>query len=683
MDRSVFTPGFLAKEKSYITSDLHSLIGVENRPGFFSLDNIGINGENLTIAVLSMNRSALTIRLLKSIYQFLPDFGGKVLIGDNGSTQTELQILKSAAAKMPLDCQIIEFGQNYGVAGGRNRLFAAVETDWLLSLDNDLYFTSNPLPQAQKDINSLGVHFLGMPLIDKGSANHGIYGGHLYLEPMEGRAAIGVGSAYTFTAAPRDIPLEGFLCTGIPGGAAIMNTHTFFAVGGFDEDMFVGFEDTEFSVRAFQKGYKAGTCGMISLEHDHPKAEKSDDKLYEKKRFSNVKLYESAVHFEKKHGFLVWDKATAKWVAMRQQETNGGCEPLSDLPKPKIALVIDRPDWALDHIADQLICKLSDEFDFVRLYGVDIDNFTDILILSEDCQIIHVLWRGHLSTFNEDYCQQRIKNLGLTRDEFVNRYIRGKVISTEVYDHLLLEGPEKEKTPKLFIDPDSIVTNYAVSSQRLWNLYQSLPQLRLRPQAILPDGVDLQRFKPANLERFQNIKSRVIRFGWVGNSKWVVDDLKGIHTIIRPAIEQLQQEGYLIELYSSDRQEQLIPHQKMPMYYAQIDCYLCASLHEGTPNPVLEAMACGVPVISTDVGLIPELFGPLQKEFILEERSVQCLVQKIKKLLADSAQFARLSQENLQFIKKWDWRIMAENFRTYFKACLDEQKKSQSAALDK
>src|SRR5699024_8677597 len=205
-----------------------------------------------------------------------------------------------------------------------------------------------------------------------------------------------------------------------------------------------------------------------------------------------------------KHGFLVWDKATAKWVTMRQQETNGGCEPLSDLPKPKIALVIDRPDWALDHIADQLICKLSDQFDFVRLYGVDIDNFTDILILSEDCQIIHVLWRGHLSTFNEDYCQQRIKNLGLTRDEFVNRYIRGKVISTEVYDHLLLEGPEKEKTPKLFIDPDSIVTNYAVSSQRLWNLYQSLPQLRLRPQAILPDGVDLQRFKPANLERFQN-----------------------------------------------------------------------------------------------------------------------------------------------------------------------------------
>ena len=35
-----------------------------------------------------------------------------------------------------------------------------------------------------------------------------------------------------------------------------MNRNTFFACGGYDENMFVGFEDTEFSVRLFQMGMK-------------------------------------------------------------------------------------------------------------------------------------------------------------------------------------------------------------------------------------------------------------------------------------------------------------------------------------------------------------------------------------------------------------------------------------------
>ena len=369
-------PGWLACEKTYVSSDYHRWIGLEDRLNFFTLDNIGESGKNLTIAVLSMNRSSLTIRLLKSVCEFILDFSGNILIGDNGSTEAELKKLERYVYALPFDCKILRFGKNYGVAGGRNRLFRAVETDWILSLDNDLYFTSNPLPQAQKDIGTLGTHFLAMPLIDKGTENSGIYGGHLYLEPMEGRAAMGIGSSYTFQNAPRNIPMDGFLCTGVPGTAAIINKDFFFAVGGFDEGMFVGFEDTEFSVRVFQKGYKVGCCGMISLEHDHPKAENKDDKAYEQKRFSNVKILEAARHFEQKYGFLVWNQAVAKWVAMRQKETHDNVEIDPNQERVKIALVIDRTNWALDHIANQIISNLSNEFDFMRIYGCDVDNFT-------------------------------------------------------------------------------------------------------------------------------------------------------------------------------------------------------------------------------------------------------------------------------------------------------------------
>ena len=58
------------------------------------LTNIGTDGSNLTIAVLMMNRSSLTIRLMDSIKKIMPDFAGEFLIGDNGSSKNELDLVK-------------------------------------------------------------------------------------------------------------------------------------------------------------------------------------------------------------------------------------------------------------------------------------------------------------------------------------------------------------------------------------------------------------------------------------------------------------------------------------------------------------------------------------------------------------------------------------------------------------
>lgn len=87
-----------------------------------------------------------------------------------------------------------------------------------------------------------------------------------------------------------------------------------------------------------------------------------------------------------------------------------------------------------------------------------------------------------------------------------------------------------------------------------------------------------------------------MRVGWAGNSKWAgeLEDFKGYHSLLKPAVEQLQSEGLNIELVLADRQLGFIPHDEMVKYYSQIDVYVCPSKIEGTPNPVLESMACGV-----------------------------------------------------------------------------------------
>ena len=67
----------------------------------------------------------------------------------------------------------------------------------------------------------------------------------------------------------------------------------------------------------------------------------------------------------------------------------------------------------------------------------------------------------------------------------------------------------------------------------------------------------------------------------------------------------------------------------MREYYNSLDLYICASRSEGTPRPVIEAAACGVPVISTDVGIVPELIENDINGFIVE-RTLEAITEKLK-----------------------------------------------------
>lgn len=54
-----------------------------------------------------------------------------------------------------------------------------------------------------------------------------------------------------------------------------------------------------------------------------------------------------------------------------------------------------------------------------------------------------------------------------------------------------------------------------------------------------------------------------------------------------------------------------VPFAEMPWAYAACDALVCTSLDEGSPNCVKEALACGLSVVSVDVGDVPELLSGL------------------------------------------------------------------------
>jgi len=344
---------------------------------------------------------------------------------------------------------------------------------------------------------------------------------------------------------------------------------------------------------------------------------------------------------------------------------NSRIENLTNLPK--IALIADVENWAFHNYARQIKKNLSGSYDFKIFFHSNYEQIEDLLLEVKDFDLIHFFWRDALLNLLSSGVQYSFAQKGWNYFDFITDVVANANLTTSIYDHLRLSEQEIQEREILF---NALSVGYTTVSQRLYELYSSIDNYP-KPFSAVEDGVDLEFFTPCNLERLSDEKKEIV-VGWVGYSKWGGDgiDHKGLETIIKPAIESLRAEGYKLRGFYADRHERWIPHSEMNDYYNSIDVYVCASDIEGTPNPALESMACGLPVISTDVGIIPHLFGKLQQDYILPDRSVESLKKKLKELIESPWKREALSKENLEEIKKWTWRKQCEKWDEFFQAML-------------
>lgn len=346
--------------------------------------------------------------------------------------------------------------------------------------------------------------------------------------------------------------------------------------------------------------------------------------------------------------------------------------------KQKICLVCDVPGWAFSNIATEVKNKLDYKYDIRIVYfdeDKEADNFYDLLESNQDANLIHFFWRRNLFLFESEAFKNKVLESG--RD--VNAYIEGMVkkLSTGVYDFLGINEKWLLRYKEVF---NNYTSNYYVSSKKLYNTYINISEYK-KPTSIVHDICDWGRYIPINLERFDDF-NRPLVIGWVGNSARVADgvDLKGFNTIIKPLVEELKAEGHNIEGFYADRNIVLRTAHEMPEYYSKIDICICCSIHEGTPLPVLEAMSSGVPVITTDVGIVKEALGAKQKKYIIGDREngrnddniKQILKEKILELYNNRELLKELSIENMISVKEYDGGKIIKEFEEYFDICLNK-----------
>jgi glycosyltransferase involved in cell wall biosynthesis len=78
----------------------------------------------------------------------------------------------------------------------------------------------------------------------------------------------------------------------------------------------------------------------------------------------------------------------------------------------------------------------------------------------------------------------------------------------------------------------------------------------------------------------------------------------------------------------------LVAHDEIAMVYNAADILILASAREGMPNVVLEALACGTPVVATDVGGVGEVLTSPAAGLLMRDRSAAALVEALESELA-------------------------------------------------
>lgn len=320
-----------------------------------------------------------------------------------------------------------------------------------------------------------------------------------------------------------------------------------------------------------------------------------------------------------------------------------------------VLLCPDQPSWAFDNIANN-ISRYSGQNTISKLYMQDVIGneykFFETIFLKR-IDLCHIFWREDLFyLLHPSVIDKVARHMGFSYDTMV-RAMNSCAFTTSIYDHLFTGEEDLQKRRPGF----ALVDGYTVSSQKLRAIYSAVPDLP-SPDAVISDGVDLERFSPRIEPR---APGDTLRVGWVGNSAWGKKsqgrDVKGYHRLFQPLMSVLEARGHALEPRVADPKLSPVRFEDMPDFYRDLDLFVCTSAMEGTPNPVLEAMACGIPIVSTDVGIVSEAFGELQSAFIVPEHTTAAFVEAVGRLLGDAPLRRRIGEENRARALAWSWEV--------------------------
>ena len=100
-----------------------------------------------------------------------------------------------------------------------------------------------------------------------------------------------------------------------------------------------------------------------------------------------------------------------------------------------------------------------------------------------------------------------------------------------------------------------------------------------------------------------------------------------------------------------------ISEEEKPLLYSGATAFVFPSLYEGFGMPVLEAMACGTPVITSNISSLPEVAG--DAALLVDPTNVDAIAEAMVRIVNDAGLREELSRKGLQRASRFSWEASA------------------------
>lgn len=189
----------------------------------------------------------------------------------------------------------------------------------------------------------------------------------------------------------------------------------------------------------------------------------------------------------------------------------------------------------------------------------------------------------------------------------------------------------------------AVITNSEPLKQRCVERY-GVPAERIR---VFPNGVDLQHFQPRDRAQARREcglppdRPIVISVGQLVERKGPLRVLKAIEQ--RPEIGAVfLGQGPQAPKGAQVLYQGAVPHEQVPAWLSAADLFVLPTLDEGCSNALIEAMACGLPIVSSDRPFNYGVLDPQMSELV-DPQDVQAIGAAIRGLLDNPARRAAMA----------------------------------------